>query len=58
MSKPQSRTLDLDALGRQLKMSESGQARTKETRNRIIEVAEGLLQEKLLFALPLAPLPN
>jgi AcrR family transcriptional regulator len=46
MSKPQSRTLDLDALGRQLKMSESGQARTKETRNRIIEVAEGLFAHR------------
>ncbi|WP_272008535.1 TetR/AcrR family transcriptional regulator [Roseovarius sp. ZX-A-9] len=46
MTKPQSETIDLDALGREVKTSDSGQARTSETRNRIIEVAEGLFAHR------------
>ncbi|MCZ4353903.1 TetR/AcrR family transcriptional regulator [Roseovarius aestuarii] len=46
MTKPSSDNLDLEALGRDLKMSDTGQARTKETRNRIIEGAESLFAHR------------
>lgn len=46
MTDRQRDTLDLDALGRDLNLSDAGQARTRETRNRIIEVAESLFAHR------------
>lgn len=46
MTDRQRDTLDLDALGRDLNLSDAGQARTRETRNRIIEVAERLFAHR------------
>lgn len=46
MTKPTPDTLDLDALGRELNISGSGQERTSKTRNRIIAVAESLFARR------------
>lgn len=46
MSERQPDSLDLDALGRDLNLTDGGQARTVETRNRIVEVAESLFAHR------------
>lgn len=46
MTSQQPDTLDLDVLRRELNISDSGQARTNETRNRIMEVAESLFAHR------------